>query len=212
MPQGVLPFQYQAEPTGKGLTALAGIGVYLDFLYGIGLPQVADDAIGLRKHQGYRDGQMVVALLLLNLAGGEAVQSLETLEADEGLMALVRHAERRWAAPGTVATDRGRFRRGRQRTLPSASAVFRYLEHLAGVESTPRVAGQAVIPPPSPGLLGLRAVNTHLVGEVQRLRPCRTATLDMDAKLVETGKAEALYSYKGTRAYQPLQTYWSEQD
>ena len=55
-------------------------------------------------------------------------------------------------------------------------------------------------------------MNTHLVEEVQRLRPHRRATLDMDATLVETGKAEARISYQGTRAYQPLQAYWAEQD
>lgn len=212
MPQGVLPFQYQAEPGGKGLTALAGLGLYLDFLCGIGLPQAADQAIGLRKQQGYADGQMVLALTLLNLAGGEAVQGLDTLERDEGLMALLRHAERHGLGAQAPDTDRGRFRRERQRTLPSASAAFRYLEALAGEEETPRVAGQAIIPPPSPGLVGLRKVHTHLVGAVQRLRPQPTASLDMDATVVETGKAEALFSYQGTKAYQPLQTYWFEQD
>lgn len=99
MPQGVLPFQYQAEPTGKGLTALGGLGMYLDLLYGAGIPQAADAAIGLRKQQGYSDGQMMVALTLLNLAGGEAVQSLETLERDEGLMALVRHGRGEGVCP-----------------------------------------------------------------------------------------------------------------
>ena len=92
MTEGVLPFQYQGDTIGKGMTALSGLGVYLDFLYGIGLPCQADEAIGLRPSQGYRDGQMVVSLLLLNLAGGEAVQSMENLEQDEGLMANVRPA------------------------------------------------------------------------------------------------------------------------
>jgi hypothetical protein len=38
------------------------------------------------------------------------------------------------------------------------------------------------------------------------------ATLDQDAALVETHKAEALFSYKHFRAYQPLNTYWAEHD
>ena len=70
MPQGVLPFQYQGEAMGKGMTGLCGLGVYLDFLYGVGIPRQADQAIGMRRTQGYTDGQMVVALVLLNLAGG----------------------------------------------------------------------------------------------------------------------------------------------
>ncbi len=63
---------------------------------------------------------------------------------------------------------------------------------------------------------GLRAVNTHLIAQVQRLRTHQTATLDLDATPmqsgVETGKAGALFSYQGTKAYQPLQVYWAEQD
>jgi hypothetical protein len=34
----------------------------------------------------------------------------------------------------------------------------------------------------------------------------------MDATLVETRKEEALPSYRGYQAYQPLSTYWAEQD
>ena len=33
----------------------------------------------------------------------------------------------------------------------------------------------------------------------------------MDATLVETDKSDALWSYKGFQAYQPLNTWWSEQ-
>ena len=215
MPQGVLPFQYQRETVGKGVTALSGLGIYLDFLYGGGIPGKADEAIGLRRGQGYSDGQMVVALLLLNLAGGEAVQSLETLEQDEGLMVLLRRAEqwgkghRRAGAPDAGV---GRWRRERQRTLPSPSSVFRYLEGFVGEDEGQRGMGEAFIPKVSGRLQGLRMVNRHLVAQVQRLRSQRRATLDMDATLVETGKGEALWSYQGTRAYQPIQTYWAEQD
>ncbi len=70
--------------------------------------------------------------------------------------------------------------------------------------------GEAFIPRAPGRLQGLWAVNKHLVAQVQRLRCQRRATLDMDATLVETGKGEALWSYQGTRAYQPLQTYWVE--
>ena len=34
----------------------------------------------------------------------------------------------------------------------------------------------------------------------------------MDARLVETEKHQALYSYKKYKAYQPLTTYWAEAD
>ena len=45
---------------------------------------------------------------------------------------------------------------------------------------------------------------------INKIPPVR-ATLDMDATLVETEKRDALFSYKGYKAYQPLNTYWAEQ-
>ena len=59
---------------------------------------------------------------------------------------------------------------------------------------------------------GLGEVNGDLVALVQGHAPQRTATLDMDATLAETHKKEALYSYQGFKAYQPLSTYWAEQE
>ena len=110
MPQGVLPFQYQAEPTGKGLTALGGLGVYLDFLYGAGIPQAADKAIGLRKQQGYSDGQMVVALTLLNLAGGDAVQSLRpSRSCGAGLSSRLAGRARRAGTVSELDAAAGRY-------------------------------------------------------------------------------------------------------
>jgi hypothetical protein len=40
----------------------------------------------------------------------------------------------------------------------------------------------------------------------------REATLGQDTSLVETYKQEALHCYQGYKAYQPMTTYWSEQD
>jgi hypothetical protein len=39
-----------------------------------------------------------------------------------------------------------------------------------------------------------------------------TATLDMDATLVATSKADALCCYKGHKSYQPLNTWWAERE
>jgi hypothetical protein len=49
-----------------------------------------------------------------------------------------------------------------------------------------------------------------LIGSVQQQSPRAIATLDQDAILVRTQKRKALYSYKGYKAYQPLNTYWAE--
>jgi hypothetical protein len=216
MRQGTLPFQYVGEEGGKGMTAFGGLGVYLDLFSAARLPAIADREIGLRTAQGYRDGQMVVALVLLNLAGGEGVRDVEVLEQDDGLCALVRRAEQHGLGRRERRAQEQRWRRARTRTFPSQSAIFRYLDgfHDRAQEERRSAPGAplAFIPAPNRALQGIRRLNRQFVVWVQEAHPQQTATLDMDATLVETGKAEARFGYQGTKAYQPLQVYWAEQD
>ena len=74
-----------------------------------------------------------------------------------------------------------------------------------------RESGKALIPAPNKHLHGFSKVNQDFLSFVQRHTPEKTATLDMDATLVETNKSEALYSYKGFKSYKPLNTWWAEQ-
>ena len=91
-----------------------------------------------------------------------------------------------------------RWRKEKERAVPSASAVFRYL---AGFhEEEERVVGKAIIPRSNEHLQGLQRVNEELVGWLQKHEGEKTATLDMDATLVETTKAEALYCYNADRS------------
>jgi Transposase DDE domain group 1 len=45
----------------------------------------------------------------------------------------------------------------------------------------------------------------------QKHQPAASATLDMDATLIETHKRDALFCYKKFKAYQPLNCWWAEQ-
>ena len=60
-------------------------------------------------------------------------------------------------------------------------------------------------------LQGLWRVNQALLGFMQTHQPATSATLDMDATLIETHKRDALHCYKGFKAYQPLNCWWAEQ-
>jgi hypothetical protein len=51
-----------------------------------------------------------------------------------------------------------------------------------------------------------------LVAFSNRQQSTSTATLDMEATLVATSKCDALFCYKGYRSYQPLITWWAEQE
>ena len=124
-------------------------------------------------------------------AGCSAVSSLIDLTRQER-----RKIEKRW-------------RKEKHRSVPSPSAVFRYLA--AFHEDCAHIEGKAVIPPLTELLYALERINADLVASIQKTNPLDTATLDMDATLIGTQKKEALLSYQGYKAYQPLNTYWAEQ-
>lgn len=211
--QGVLSYRIEGEPTRADLTGVSGLGPFMDLACASGLLESIGRNVNVCGQQGWTDAQMVVSLLLLNLVGGECVDDLDRLEADAGLGALVRYCERYGLSRQARRRMKGRWRKDRSRSVASPSAARRYLSAFHDQDQEKlRVPGKALIPKPSEPLLGLRKVNAELVGWLQGVSRQMVATLDLDATLVETTKSNALYCYKGFRAYQPTQVYWAEQD
>ena len=214
MPQIALPFQYEVEKSESGFTGLAGLPLYLDLMDRLGFRVCLNRHLGVRVNgQGWSDYEVVSSLVLLNLAGGDCVDDLRVLEGDEGfcrVMDRVRHH-------GLSRKDRRslgrRFRKARERSVPSPSSAFRYLSafHDAGQELLRPEKG-AFIPAPNAYLRGFRGVNAALAAFSQRQDSGELATLDMDATLVESGKSGALYCYKKFKAYQPFNVWWAEQE
>lgn len=211
MPQGVLPYKYEEEKTGSGMTALAGLPVYLD------LAAVLDVGASIERHlqvkvRGWTDEQVVLSLVLLNMAGGEAVGDIDVLEKDQGFCKVLHRIETKGLThPQRQAMER-RWRKETHRSVPSQSAIFRFLSAFHNPEEEKkRLKGKAFIPQPNVHLSGLMKINKDLAATVQKHRPMTEATLDNDATLKETCKKDALFSYKGYRAYQPLNVWWAEQ-
>ena len=74
MAQGVLPFKYEAEKNRSGMTALAGLPTYVELASVCGLQASIARHIGVRRGtQGWSDTQVLMSLILLNLAGGDCV-------------------------------------------------------------------------------------------------------------------------------------------
>jgi hypothetical protein len=213
--QGVLPFSYECEPTESGMTALAGLPAYLELAAVAGLPaslQRHMEGCHL-KQQGWTDTQIIMSLILLNIAGGDCVDDLRILEQDEGLVKVLR----RVGFSGHPRKERReqvrRWRKECQRAFPSPPVVFRYLKNFVNPEDEKRRSmGQAFIPAPNEALRALGHVNPDLLRFAQKHSPQSEATLDMDASIVETSKQDALFSYKGSPSYQPLSVRWAEQD
>lgn len=210
--QGVLPYQLEVETRKTYLTGLAGLPIYLDLAHVVGLRDAITEHVQVRGSQGWTDAQMVTALILLNLAGGQCVEDLEKLEKDPGFARLLHRVETFGMKRRERRRLERRWRKSTERTVPSVSAMRRYLAafHEASQESQ-REPGRAFIPSPGSALAGLAKVNEMCVAFLQRQTAEATATLDMDATLIKTHKQEALYCYKKFRAFQPLNVWWAEQ-
>lgn len=219
--QGILSYRMEGEPTSGGLTGLSGLAPYLDLICASGVIGSIEKNVRAAGEQGWTDAQSIMSLLLLNLAGGDCVDDLEHLEADEGLSKLVRWFEKQALTRRMRTEMKKRWRKERSRTIISPSVARRYISEFHDTEQEKlRVPGKALIPSPNGNLLSLRKVNMEFVGWAYRAAKqsggvsnvTPVATLDMDATLIDTTKSESLFCYKHYRAYQPMQVYWFEQD
>ena len=211
--EGLLPFHYEEQRVPGSMTALAGLPAYFALAVVAGVRESLVRHLGARSDgQGWTDAQVVLALMLVNLVGGDSVEDLARLEGDEGLCRVMRQIEHHGLPRKERRALERRWRKERMRAFPSVSAARRCLaaQHNEAAEAG-RVAGEAFIPERLESVRGLSRANADLVAFVQAKRPCDVATLDMDATLVETHKQEALYCYKKFKAYQPLNTWWAEQ-
>ena len=78
MSQNILPFKYEPEKKEKKLTALCGLLLYLGLFKALRLPQIINKILKIKTDkQGYKDDQIILPLILLNLAGGESVSDIK---------------------------------------------------------------------------------------------------------------------------------------
>lgn len=193
MAQGILPFKYENDKQNNKMTGFGG-PAYLDLVQAARLPSSIDRHLNAGSDsQGWTDSQVVMSLILLNLIGGDCVEDLNCLERDEGLCSLIKSTEKHGMSRKQRRAFLRRWRKERKRTAPSPSAVFRYLSWFHDKEQNKlRETGKAFIPEPNEHLKGLAGVNKDFLSFVQKHNRQRTATLDMDATLVEKNKSEAL--------------------
>jgi Transposase DDE domain group 1 len=193
---GLLPFDVELQEQGETLTARAGLTLVQETMQALELDRAVDEALQLKQRDsGYSEAELVSAIVLLQAAGGDCLDDIRVLAADQGLCRLL----------------------GR-RALPSPDTLRHLLnafhdEALIEAAKARRAPGQqAFIPDESAALAGLAAVNTHLVHRVAAQRPSVRATLDHDATIQQSHKRQALPHYKGGCGYQPASIYWQEQD
>jgi hypothetical protein len=194
-PQGILPFEIELVDDAGGVTAHAGLPLVVETMRTLGLDRSISAHIRLRQRQtGFTEVEKVEALVLLMAAGGDCLDDIRILAADDGLCRLL----------------------GRE--LPSADTLRHFLYAFHDAElivkaQRRRTPDQIAFIPEENGLLaGLAQVNVALVHAVAAHGKSTRATLDHDATIQESHKREALPHYKGGRGYQPVAVYWAEQD
>ncbi|PID74745.1 MAG: IS1380 family transposase, partial [Desulfobacterales bacterium] len=190
--------------------------IYLDLARVVGLSKSIEKHLKIRSSsQGWTDSQMILSLVLLNLAGGDCVDDLQQVESDEGFCSVLRESQMHGLRRKVRRALTRRWRKEKKRSVPSPSSVFRYLSkfHDADQEKIRSCSDKkAFIPSPNEYLQALFRINSDMCSGVNTVHFQKTATLDMDATLVETTKKTSLYCYKGFQAYQPLNVWWHEHD
>ena len=171
------------------MTPWAGVGVLIEAMRQTEVSSKADKVLPLkRSSKGLASGQMLECFVLLSTLGGDCLEDMERLRQDDALPHMLGYA------------------------IPAPETARQWLDRFHEEESMKRRSLQGCFLPPESGLLaGLGEVNSHVVrAYVQNVKVGKKVTLDIDAHLVETDKAEARYCYDGYKAFQPLAVCWAE--
>lgn len=170
-------------------TAYGGAGLLVELFRQSGTSAAAEEALPKKgSPHGLRQWQTVEAFVLLSALGGECVEDMERIRGDKGLEALLGYKP------------------------PAAETARQWLDRFHEEElMKERPAQGSFLPAESGGLEGLREVNKRVIqAYVEAVKPGKDVTLDVDAHLVETSKANAEYCYEGYKAYQPMVVCWAE--
>ena len=112
------PVNFEGLSRPASVTSRGGLVLYLELLLKTRL--LAKLPAG--RSQGWHDGQMMLALVLLNVADLDSVWDIERLEEDRSLVRLVRSYEGRLLGVSKQALE-ARFRGGHERCFPSPRSL-----------------------------------------------------------------------------------------
>lgn len=180
--------EIEISKTKQNLTPLSGLFAVRKLWKKLRLSEVIDKRVAARKNKGYKDSDQILAMVMLNLAGGE---SPEHFRVQKDLLSL----------PGAEIK------------IPSVTAVRDYASEFHEPENDNlRQKGVGLIPMETPCLQGFEAVHQHLFSQAYHHNPTEEITLDQDASFIETSTEGALYNYKGKRSFEALNLYCYDYD
>ncbi len=171
-------------------TAHAGVSLVAELYRVSGVAGVVEREVRTKsRNRGLSTSEYVESFLVLWASGGDRCEDFEQLREDGALVTLLGHK------------------------FPSPQAARDFLAKFHEEELPLLQAGEASsVPSESEALAGLQEANRHLLAHLQERSPEQTATLDVDATILESSKREAQVTYKKVRGYQPVVVQWAEQD
>lgn len=210
MTHSTLPFKYQAEKETTHLTSFSGLFLYHELLNSINFNKIASQLLNIKK-SGWFDTDILLSLILLNIAGGDAVSDIDNFEHDPGFCKIMLAARTKGLSRQQRRAYEREHKKQKYRAVPSKATIHRYLNFFhSKEEEEKRIEGKVFIPAHNDNLKNLIKLSQLIALSLHEKKPAETATLDQDATIVETHKSSAFYCYKKHKAYQPLNTYWAE--
>ncbi len=178
----------EMQKGGSNLTSFGGLCAIIKLFFKMRLGEIIDSCIGARKDRGAKDSEHVLALILLNLAGGKSVDALAFLREKLGL-------ER-------FGID-----------VPSPTACRNWLNMFHNPsEDDKRGMGRCFIPESNSFLNAWRDVFAKLFRYAWSLNPLKFLTFDMDDTEIKAKVEGSLFNYKGNRGFWAFITYCAELD
>ena len=151
-----------------------------------GLSKVIDTSIGARKNKGASDSKHIMAMVMSQICGGDAIEHQKYLRSRVEILGI---------------------------GVPSVSACRSYMKEFHnGEEDNKRGMGKSFVPESNECLSGFEKVHAHLFQTAYRLAPLEAITLDQDATLLPTSRPDTCFDYMGERSYQAFNSYIADYD
>lgn len=196
--QTLLPFKIELTNRPDAVTGHGGLPIILEIMMAViakSLYRNLRDALGYSNRKAI--ARHLQSLVLLLAAGGEHLSDLEVLRSDHGLEKLLGFKISSSSQVKEFLYAFHQNKEGRPFTEEEDAELSK--------------VGEARIRPEGPGLHVLDVIVCEVLKALQTARLKTTATLDVDATIIEGHKKKALKAYEGTVGYQPQMAWWAEQ-
>jgi hypothetical protein len=144
--------------------------------------------LNIRGSKGYKDSDHILSMVMMQIAGGSAIDDLATLKQNLDV-------------------------NGSPFEIPSPTAARNFMNHFHDEEeASKQKQGQSYLPQMNEHLVGFDAVHSYIFQQAYDFKPLESITLDQDATFILTSNKNALNNYNGEKSYGAINTYCPEYD